>query len=146
MSTARQAQPLRAAAESGAVAAAIRGLGQRALSLGAVNALEYSAQFLLHVVLVLRRAPASFGEYRLLWLAAGTVMAVAPMAMPGCLYYFLPRSDAATRRLYINQTLLFLAVGGLIAAWAVSLWNPWLPGQLRGLAERGAIVPAFVAL
>src|SRR5262245_113481 len=146
MPAARQAHPLRAAAESGAVAAAIRGLGQRALSLGAVNAFEYAVQFLLPVVLVRCLEPAAFGEYRLLWLAAGTVMAVAPMAMPGCLYYFLPRSDAATRRLYINQTLLFLAAAGLAAAWAVSLWNPWLPGQLRGLAERGAIVPAFVLL
>jgi O-antigen/teichoic acid export membrane protein len=146
MPTARQAQPLGVAAESGAVAATIRGLGQRALSLGAVNAFEYAVQFLLPVVLVRCLEPAAFGEYRLLWLAAGTVIAVAPMAMPGCLYYFLPRSDAATRRLYINQTLLFLAAAGLIAAWAVSLWNPWLPGQLQGLAERGAIVPAFVAL
>ncbi|MGH8640462.1 MAG: lipopolysaccharide biosynthesis protein [Burkholderiales bacterium] len=133
-------------AGAGAVASTIRGLGQRALSLGAVNAFEYAVQFLLPVVLVRCLEPAAFGEYRLLWLAAGTIMAVAPMAMPGCLYYFLPRSDAATRRLYINQTLLFLAAAGLVAAWAVSLWNPWLPGQLHGLAERGVIVPAFVAL
>ncbi len=132
--------------EAAAVAPTIRGLGRRALALGAANAFEYAVQFLLPVVLVRCLDPEVFGEYRLLWLAVGTVMAVVTQAMPGCLYYFLPRSDAATKRLYINQTLLFLAVAGLIAGWAVSPWNPWLPEKMRGLAEHGAIVPAFVLL
>lgn len=124
----------------------MRGLGRRALSLSAVNAFEYGIQFLLPVVLVRCLDPGVFGEYRLLWLAVGTVMAVVTQAMPGCLYYFLPRSDDTTRRLYINQTLLFLAAAGLVAGWAVSSWNPWLPGTMRGLAAHGAIVPAFVLL
>lgn len=131
--------------EAGAPAA-IRGLARRALSLGAANAFEYAVQFLLPVVLVRCLEPEAFGEYRLLWLATGTAMAVVTQAMPGCLYYYLPRADAATRRLYINQTLLFLAAAGLVAAWAVSSWNPWLPDRLDGLAARGAIVPAFVLL
>src|SRR5882724_11769900 len=121
-------------------------LKQRALSLGAANAFDYAAQFLLPVVLVRCLDTEAFGHYRLLWLAAGTVLAFAPLAMPGRLYYFLPRSDGATKRLYINQTLLFLAFAGLIAGWAVSSWNPWLPENLRGLAEREVVVPAFVLL
>ena len=123
-----------------------RQLGQRAFYLGGANAFEYAMQFLLPVVLVRCLDTAEFGQYRLLWLAVGTVMAVATMAMPGCLYYFLPRSDAPTKRLYINQTLLFLAVAGLIAAWAVSPWNPWLPGKMHGFAEQTLVVPAFVLL
>jgi O-antigen/teichoic acid export membrane protein len=103
-------------------------------------------QFLLPVVLVRCLDTAAFGQYRLLWLAVGTVMAVATLAMPGCLYYFLPRSDGPAKRLYINQTLLFLTVSGLIAAWAVSPWNPWLPGKMHGLAEHTLLVPAFVLL
>src|SRR5258708_40146783 len=73
-------------------------------------------------------------------------MAVVTLAMPWSLYYFLPRSDGATRRVYVNQTLLFLSAAGVIAGWAVSSWNPWLPEKMRGLAQQEAIVPAFVLL
>jgi O-antigen/teichoic acid export membrane protein len=121
-------------------------LGRRALSLGAANAFDYAFQFLLPVVLARCLDPSAFGQYRLLWLAVGTVMAVVTMAMPGSLYYFLPRSEGATKRLYINQVLLFLAATGLIAAWAVSSWNPWLPEKMRDLARHEAIVPLFVLL
>src|SRR5256885_4227781 len=122
------------------------GLGRRALSLGAANALDYAFQFLLPVVLVRCLDAAAFGQYRLLWLAVGTVMAVVTSAMPGSLYYYLPRSDGATKRVYINQTLLFLSAAGVIAGWAVSSWNPWLPEKMRGLAQHEAIVPMFVLL
>ena len=122
------------------------GLGRRALSLGAANAFDYAFQFLLPVVLARCLDPSAFGQYRLLWLAVGTVMAVVTMAMPGSLYYFLPRSEGATKRLYINQVLLFLAATGLIAAWAVSSWNPWLPEKMRDLASHEAILPLFVLL
>ncbi len=121
-------------------------LGRRALSLGAANAFDYALQFLLPVVLVRCLDTAAFGQYRLLWLAVGTVMAVVTMAMPGSLYYFLPRSEGADKRLYINQVLLFLVTAGLIAGWAVSSWNPWLPEKMRDLAQHEAIVPLFVLL
>src|SRR6266581_5369769 len=121
-------------------------LGRRALSLGAANAFDYALQFLVPVVLVRSLDTAAFGQYRLLGLAVGTVMAVVTMAVPGSLYYFLPRSEGATKRLYINQALVFLAAAGLIAAWAVSSWNPWLPEKMRGLAQHEAIVPLFVLL
>lgn len=121
-------------------------LGARALSLGAANAFEYLLQFLLPVVLVRCLEPEAFGEYRLLWLAVGTVMAILTQAMPGSLYYFLPRADAAGKRLYINQALLVLALAGAAAAWALSAWNPWLPPQLAALARHELVVPAFVLL
>jgi len=37
-------------------------------------------------------------------------------------------------------------LGGLIAAWIVSAWNPWLPFKMRGLAQHEAVVPVFVLL
>jgi len=121
-------------------------LAPRAMSLGVANALDYGIQFLLPVVLVRYLSPADFGGYRLLWLATGTVMAVVTQAMAGSLYYFLPRSDSATKRLYINQAILYLAVAGLIGAWAVSGLNPWLPASIRGLVGNDLVVPVFVAL
>lgn len=121
-------------------------LGHRALTLGAANAIEFAIQFLLPVVLVRCLDPNAFGEYRLLWLVAGTVLAVATLAMPHSLYYFLPRSDTAAKRLYINQTLGFLVLAGLVSAWAVSAWDPWLPEKLRGMAQHHAILPTFIVL
>ena len=119
-------------------------LGRRALSLGAAKALDFGIQFLLPVLLVRYLDSAAFGQYRLLWLAVGTVMAIATLDMPAGLYYFLPRSDSATRRLYINQTLLFLAFTGLVSALVLSSWNPF--ESMRALAQHDAIAPAFVLL
>ena len=127
-------------------AIAAQGLARRAFSLGAVKAFDHALQFLLPVVLVRCLDGATFGEYRLVWLAVGTVMALATLGMPGALYFFLPRSDSPTRRLYIHQTLAFLVVTGLASAFIVSPLNPWLPATLHPLAKYGALVPAFVAL
>jgi O-antigen/teichoic acid export membrane protein len=135
-----------AGVEARAGVPALHGLARRAVSLGAANAFDYAFQFLLPVVLVRCLDTEAFGQYRLLWLAVGTVMAIVTMAMPGSLYYFLPRSEGATKRLYINQALLFLAVCGLIGGWAVSSWNPWLPEKMRDLAQHDAVVPLFVLL
>lgn len=121
-------------------------LGQRALLLGAANAFDVAVQFLLPVVLVRCLDADAFGEYRLLWLVAGTVLGIASLAMPQSLYYYLPRADAAGKRLYVNQTLAFLALAGLAAAWAVSAWNPLLPAQLSHLARHEFILPAFIVL
>jgi O-antigen/teichoic acid export membrane protein len=121
-------------------------LAPRAMSLGAANALDYALQFLLPVVLVRYLSPEAFGGYRLLWLVTGTVMAVVTQAMAGSLYYFLPRSDADGKRLYINQAILYLGAAGLIGAWAVSGLNPWLPRNVRDLAGTEVLVPLFVLL
>ena len=122
-------------------------LERRALSLGTANAVDYALQFLLPMVLTRTLDPHSFGEYRLLWLAVSTLMLITPMCMAPSLYYFLPRSDRPTQRLYINQTMIFLVGAGLVSAWALSLWNPWMPGKLDGIAAaHGGLVPAFALL
>ena len=124
----------------------LQGLKRRALSLGAAKAFDQAMQFLLPVVLVRCLDTTTFGEYRLLWLAIGTLMYLATFNMPQSLYFFLPRSDARLKRLYINQTLIFLGLSGLACAWLVSPWNPWLPSALAPLMQYGALVPSFVAL
>ena len=124
----------------------LHGLRRRAMSLGAAKAFDYAMQFLLPVVLVRTLDTATFGEYRLLWLAIGTLMYLATFNMPQSLYLFLPRSEPRLRRLYINQTLLFLGFSGLLCAWALSPWNPWLPKALLPLQQYGALVPTFVVL
>lgn len=125
--------------------AATASLERRALSLGTANAIDFALQFALPVVLTRTLEPQAFGEYRLLWLAVSALMMVTPMCMAPALYYFLPRSDAPTQRLYINQTMAFLVGAGIVSAWALSLWNPFLPGKIHGIVEaHGAVVPLFV--
>jgi O-antigen/teichoic acid export membrane protein len=123
-----------------------RELSRRALLLGTANAFEYGLQFLLPVVLVRCLDANAFGEYRLLWLAVGTATAILTQAVPGSLYFYLPRADAARKRLYIHQTLIFLAAAGALSAWALGPWNPWLPDKLAVLAGHALVVPAFVLL
>jgi O-antigen/teichoic acid export membrane protein len=121
-------------------------LRRRALSLGAAKAVETGTQVLLPMLLARTLDTATFGEYRLLWLALGTVMAVAPFYMPQSLYVFLPRSDAPGKRLYVHHVLLFLAIAGLACAAALAPWNPWLPAALKGLSAYDPLLPAIVAL
>ena len=129
-----------------AKAISIQGLKRRALSLGAVKAFDHAMQFLLPVVLVRCLDTATFGEYRLLWLAIGTVMTIATLNMVGSLYFFVPRSAPPLKRLYVHHTLLYLVVAGAACAMAVSAWNPLLPAPMRPLEPYGGLVPAFVGL
>ena len=131
---------------SASKAASWHGLKRRALSLGAVKTFDHAMQFLLPVVLARCLDAATFGEYRLLWLVVGTVMTVATLNMGGGLFYFLPRSDARRRRLYVHQTLLFLAVSGLVCAALASPWNPLLPSAVAPLGSHASLVFAFIAL
>jgi O-antigen/teichoic acid export membrane protein len=121
-------------------------LERRALSLGTANAVDFGLQFLLPMVLTRTLDAHAFGEYRLLWLAVATLMVITPMCMAPALYYFLPRSDRPTQRLYINQTMLFLVAAGVVSGLALSHWNPLLPGALDSLVTGHgvALVPAFV--
>lgn len=130
----------------GAKAVPLQGLKRRALSLGAAKAFDHAMQFLLPVVLVRCLDTATFGEYRLLWLAVGTLMYVATLNIPQSLFYFLPRSDAARKRLYINQALVFMSFSGFVCALLVSPLNPWVPSALAPLMAYGPLVPAFFVL
>lgn len=121
-------------------------LRKRALSLGSANAVDYGLQFLLPVILTRFLSTDEFGEYRLLWLVIMTVMMIVPMQMPGVLYFFLPRSDTALKRLHVHQTLVYLACAGSLAALAVSSLNPLLPDAVQPLHAYGLMVPLMVVL
>jgi len=137
-----QASPADAA--PAAVQSPLATLKRRALTLGSANSYDYATQFLLPLLLVRCLSAEEFGQYRLLWLTVMTVMAVASLAMPQSLYYFLPRSDAPTRRLYVHQTLLYMLTVGLLGAWAVSAWNPLQPYAIDALNRFGLLIPCLV--
>jgi O-antigen/teichoic acid export membrane protein len=119
-------------------AVTLQGLKRRALSLGMVKAFDQGMQFVLPVVLVRCLDAATFGEYRLLWLTVGTLIGVATLNMAGTLFFFLPRSEPERKRLYVHQTMLYLAAVGALCGLGVAWFNP--------LAQYGALVPVFVAV
>ncbi|TAK84961.1 MAG: hypothetical protein EPO20_12295 [Betaproteobacteria bacterium] len=129
-----------------AKAISLQRLKRRALSLGTVKVFDQALNFLLPVVLVRCLDSVTFGEYRLLWLAVGTVLSLATLNMGGSLYFFLPRADAKQKKTHVHNTLVYFALAGGLSALAVSPWNPLLPAALEPLAKYGALVPAFVAL
>ena len=129
-----------------AKAVSFRRLTRRAFSIGAIKVTDKAMQFLLPVVLTRCLDSATFGEYRLLWLVVGSVMALGLLSMPSGLNYFLPRSDAPRRRLYVHQTMLFLAAAGLVFAALAGPWNPFLPRAIAPLAKYDALVPLFLGL
>lgn len=99
-----------------------------AMSLGAVSALDMLSQAVLPMVLARWLPSGDFGEYRLLWLIAGTAVALLPMAMPGSLSYFVPRSQGRERGQWFLQAAAFLCGAALVAALAV-----WAGAPAAGL-------------
>jgi O-antigen/teichoic acid export membrane protein len=102
-------------------------LRRSALVLAAAGGLEYGLQILMPIILVRYLTPATFGEYRFLWLIAATALAIAPAFMPQSLFYFLPRARATERRVYIGNVLVYLLFAGSVVAVLANAWNPWLP-------------------
>jgi len=129
-----------------AKAMTFRRLTRRAFSIGMIKASDKASQFLLPVVLVRCLDTATFGEYRLLWLLVGTIMTFATLNMPTGLALFIPPAEPARKRLYVHQTILFLALSGILFGALAGPWNPWLPPALAPLQAHGGLVPAFVGL
>jgi hypothetical protein len=97
------------------------------------GSVEFALQLAIPMIFVRKRDPASFGEYRLLWLLASTALALAPAFMPQSLFYFLPRASTEQKRIYIGNVLAYLVVAGALVAVATSSLNPLLPADVAQL-------------
>ena len=113
------------------------------LWLGAASAADYAAQLLLPVLLVRSLAPADFGGYRLLWMAAQTAALVLSLNMALNLVYFAPRHPPQRRGALLGNVLVFLLGAGLLAAMLSSTLMGLTGGSLDRLLPVWAM-PAFV--
>jgi O-antigen/teichoic acid export membrane protein len=127
-------------------AISLQGLKRRALSLGGAKAFDQAMQFLLPIVLARCLDAATFGEYRLLWLVVGTVLAIGTLNMGVSLYYFLPRAAPAAKPLYVHNTMVFFVAAAALFSLLMSPWSPFAPASMAPLAKYGWLVPAFGAL
>ncbi|MGH8248663.1 MAG: lipopolysaccharide biosynthesis protein, partial [Gammaproteobacteria bacterium] len=116
------------------------------ITLGVANVAESAVQLFTAIVLVRVLDKVGFGDYRLLWLTAGTLLAIVPFGMTGSLPYFLPRHDLRGQAVFVRQTLVYMAVAGALSGLALSTWNPLLPHSLRTMAGTDFAAPLFWAL
>jgi O-antigen/teichoic acid export membrane protein len=116
------------------------------LTLGIANAADAAIQLLTPIVLVRVLDETSFGEYRLLWLVAGTLLAIVPFGVPNSLPYFLPRHDLRGQAVFVRQTLFYMAAAGALVWLALGSWNPLLPDSLGTMAGADLAAPLFWAL
>src|SRR5687768_624426 len=97
------------------------------VTLGSAYIAESAVQFFTPIVLVRVLDESAFGEYRLLWLTAGTLFAIFPFGVPGSLAYFLPRHELRDQAVFVRQALLYMATAGLLAGLVLSPLNPLRP-------------------
>jgi O-antigen/teichoic acid export membrane protein len=116
------------------------------ITLAIANTWDAAIQLLTPIVLVRVLDETSFGEYRLLWLVAGTLLAIVSFGMPSSLAYFLPRHDLRGQAVFVRQTLFYMATAGALAWLVLGPWNPLLPHSLGKMAGGDFAAPLFWAL
>jgi O-antigen/teichoic acid export membrane protein len=116
------------------------------ITLGMANIADFAVQLFTPIVLVRVLDEGGFGDYRVLWLAAGTLLATVPMSVPGSLPYFLPRHDLDSQAVFVRQTLFYMFLAGLLSGLALSPLNPFLGGSLGTLAQSHFAASLFWAL
>lgn len=122
-------------------------LTRSSIVLALTGGIEFGLQIVIPMIFVRYLDPVSFGQYRVLWLVAGTALAVAPAFMPQSLFYFLPRASPDEQRTLIGNVIAFLIAVGCVVALVSGSHNPMLPETMRHLAEAtGNLSALFVAL
>lgn len=119
---------------------------RQVITLGIANMSESAVALLTPIVLVRVLDEAGFGSYRLVWLAAATLLAIAPLGMSASLPYFLPRHDLRGQAVFVRQTLFYMAAAAALCALALGPWNPFLPDSLSTMAGADFAAPIFCAL
>lgn len=77
------------------------------------------------IVLVRTLDPSTFGQYKQISLLTTTAVGVLTLGIPASLYYFVPRSPAASQSLLVRSFVLLGGVG-LVCGAAVFLGSAWL--------------------
>src|SRR5258705_5218747 len=103
------------------------------ITLGVANISDFAVQLFTPVVLVRVLDESGFGDYRLLWLTAGTLLAIVPFGMAGSLPYFFPRHELRGQAVFVRQNPFYLFFARLLRALLFRPFKPLLPGCLAAL-------------
>jgi O-antigen/teichoic acid export membrane protein len=121
-------------------------VGRSAAMLGMAGMVESALQLLLPVLLVRSLSQEAFGNYRLVWLLAGTAIAIFPLYVPQSLFHFLPRGTPEDRPILAGNAWLFVIISGSLAAAVFTLAWPQLPSSIQGLQRYSMLAPTFLGL
>lgn len=114
------------------------------LQLGVANFIHSIVRFIVPIFLVRLIDINEYGYYRYFWLIANTVIVFTTLGFPRSLLYFLPRTTPSDKRIFINQTILFLSFTATAAALIFSPWNPILPDKIVELTSNAYLIPSFI--
>jgi O-antigen/teichoic acid export membrane protein len=113
------------------------------LHLTIAQAVDSGLRLLVPVFLVRILSQDEFGEYRLFWLLANSLVLILPLGISRSLLFFLPRSSDEERRRYLCQTTAYLAMV-ILPVSVVLVWAPqWLPDNIATLTDPQWVLGAF---
>ncbi len=108
------------------------------------NGVESALRLLVPIALVRAFDQEGFGQYRLFWLVANTLMLFVPLGIGRSLMYFLPRSTPEERGAFVSQSLFYFAAVGLPIAACFGLAPGWMPAKLTTLTEPPVVFGVFI--
>ncbi|GEM_PF-3037290 len=107
------------------------------------NGIESGLRLLVPIALVRLVSQEDFGQYRLFWLIANTLLLIVPLGIGRSLLFFLPRSSPAEQGAIVSQSLLYFTVVSLPIALVLALAPAWLPREIAELTEPPLVLGAF---
>lgn len=120
---------------------------KEAMHLTGAQFTQAAFQVLTPMVLVRYLSPSDFGTYRLFWLGVSTVMIFAPLGMPRSLLFFIPSSPLEKQKKYVQQTVFYMLMAGVIATISLFVVLGLLPNSFQSLlVAHHVAVPFFIML
>lgn len=107
------------------------------------NGIESALRLLVPIALVRLMNQDEFGQYRLFWLIANTLLLLVPMGIGRSLLFFLPRSTPEERGAIVSQSVFYFAAVSLPIAICLAVAPGWLPDRITSLTEPPLVLGAF---
>lgn len=107
------------------------------------NGVESGLRLLVPIALVRLMDPHEFGQYRLFWLIANTLLLLVPLGIGRSLLFFLPRSSPEERGAIVSQSLFYFTVVSLPISVCLAMAPAWLPEKITTLTEPPLVLGAF---
>lgn len=113
------------------------------LLLTMANGVESGLRLLVPIALVRLMDPNEFGQYRLFWLIANTLLLLVPLGIGRSLLFFIPRSTPDERGAIVAQSVFYFVLVSLPIALCFAMAPAWMPEKITTLTEPPFVLGAF---
>jgi O-antigen/teichoic acid export membrane protein len=114
-------------------------LSDKAGFLIVANLIKYAVGFMMPIVLVRMLDQDSYGSYQQLLLVGTAMAGIMTLGLPASIYYFYHQGPASKRTALIFQTVVMLALAGLVAGALVYLAAPFLAQRMSNPSLTGLL-------